>query len=627
MLLCGLAVIAALYFSREILLPFALAVLLSFLLAPFVTRLERWKCPRIAAVLFVVTLSFAILGLLSSSIVRQLYDLAYRLPDYKVNLINKTQVFRSEGDSVFKRMTDAFTDVLEHVSPNENQPRIDISKPDVVQPRPLIKVGGPRADSSHANKRVDQPGLASEKKASEPIRVEIIERHSINAMTRGFLERILGPLGVALIVIVFVVFMLLEREDLRDRLIFLVGSRQINLTTQALDDAAHRLSRYLLMQFAINAVFGLVIAVGLFFIGLPNALLWGVMATVLRFVPFIGPWITTIIVMALSLAVFAGWTRPILVLSLFLLNELVTGNILEPWLYGASTGISKIGILVSAVFWTWLWGPVGLVIATPLTVCLTVIARYVPQMVFLNKLLSTQEVLPPPERFYQRLLALAPEEAMDVAEEYLKENSLEALYDKVLLPALSLAERDRHQGDLDELRQRLIMDTMRELIDDLGARAKRTLAEKQEATMDGIAPTATVEPQPVSVLCLPAQNEADEIAGIMLAQLLEAHGVKALALSAITLVGEMLEQVTEQSAGIVCVSANPPFAATHARYLSKRLRPKFPELRIVVGLWQTGGSLKNAQARLAATGIDKFATTLTEATEQVVHLALGFKNR
>ena len=329
--------------------------------------------------------------------------------------------------------------------------------------------------------------------------------------------------------------------------------------------------------------------------------------------------------MALSLAVFDGWTRPILVLSLFLINELVSNNILEPWLYGASTGISKIGILVSAVFWTWLWGPVGLVMATPLTVCLTVIARYVPQMAFLNKLLSTARDTPAAERFYQRLLALDPEEAIDVVEEYLKENSLEALYDTVLLPALSLAEQDRHQGDLDELRQRLIMDTMRELVDDLGARAKQTLVKEREANTDEIAPAATVAPQDIPVLCLPAQDEADEIAGMMLAQLLEARGVKALALSTKTMVGEMLAQVTEQAAGIVCVSANPPFAATHARYLCKRLRPKFPDLRIVVGLWQTSGSTKKSQERLAATGIDKFVTTLAEATEQVAHLASGFQ--
>ena len=291
-LLCGVAVVAALYFSRGILLPFALAVLLSFLLAPFVKRLERHRCPRIAAVLLVVTLSFAGIGILSSLMARQVYDLAYSLPDYKVNLINKTQAFRSEGDGVFKKLTDAFTDVIENVSPKEDQKRSEISKPGEVPLPEARQAAGPRANANRDRSPADQPGPADEKKVPEPIRVEIVDRLSANEITRSFLTQVLGPLGTAAIVIVFVVFMLIEREDLRNRLIYLIGSRQLNLTTQALDDAALRLSRYLLMQFAINAVFGLVIAVGLFFIGVPNALLWGVMAAVLRFIPFVGPWIT-----------------------------------------------------------------------------------------------------------------------------------------------------------------------------------------------------------------------------------------------------------------------------------------------------------------------------------------------
>ena len=281
-LLCGVAVIAALYFSREILLPFALAVLLSFLLAPFVTRLERWKFPRVAAVLLVVTLSFASLGILSSAIVRQLYDLAYRLPDYKVNLINKTQAFRSEGDGVFKKLTDAFTDVLENVSPKENPKRPEISKPDEVhharhprlpaRPRIPVVIMGWLINWDSPTKRRPPSQSVSKLSIGFPS----------TKLPEDFLAQVLGPLGTAAIVIVFVIFMLIEREDLRNRLIYLIGSRQLNLTTQALDDAARRLSRYLLMQLAINAVFGLVIAAGLFFIGLPNALLWGVMAAVLQ---------------------------------------------------------------------------------------------------------------------------------------------------------------------------------------------------------------------------------------------------------------------------------------------------------------------------------------------------------
>jgi predicted PurR-regulated permease PerM len=597
-LLCCVAVIAALYLAKDILLPFALAILLTFLLAPFVTRLEQWKFPRLLAVLLVVAVSFSGLGVLSSVVAHELYDVADHLPDYKANIVNKVNAFRSGGGGIVKKVTDSLADVLE-------------------APRPP-------AGSSLDQGLTAPPGADAGKKVVQPVLVEVVSRFSANQITRSILGPILSPLGTAAIVIVLVVFMLLKREDLRNRLIHLMGSRQLNVTTQALDDAGSRLSRYLVMQLLINTAYGLVIAVGLYFIGLPNPLLWGVLTALLRFVPYVGPWIAAVIPIALSLAIFDGWTRPLLVVGLFVLNELVSNNVLEPWLYGASTGISSIGILVSAAFWTWLWGPVGLVMATPLTVCLTTLGRYVPPLAFLNTLLSDQEALSPAERFYQRLLALDPEEAVEVAEDYLEEHSLQALYDTVLLPALSLAEEDRHHGDLDDLKERLILDTLRELVDDLGARAKRDVAA-EEASTDGLAAAAVVAPRDIAVLCLPARDEADEIAGMMLAQLLEARGVKAAVLSTRTLVGEMLTDVVEQGAGVVCVSALPPLAARHASYLCKRLRPKFPKLAIVVGLWQMGGGTKKAEERLAATGIDKFVTTLAEATEQLAQLASSHK--
>ncbi len=273
------------------------------------------------------------------------------------------------------------------------------------------------------------------------------------------------------------------------------------------------------------------------------------------------------------------------------------------------------GILVSAVFWTWLWGPVGLILATPLTVCLSVMGRYVPQLSFFNTLLSEDEVLPPESRFYQRLLAIDPEEASDIAEEYLAENSLESLYDKVLLPALSMAEQDRHDGNLDETKQRFIYSTMRELVEDLGIKAKQ-LADEASSNEPIEVPHRAFPP----VLCLPARDEADEIAGVMLGQLLEAKGVRVVLLSAHSLSGEMLEQVAEEKPGVICISALPPMAATHARYLCKRLRPKFPRMKVVVGLCETSCSTKKAQARLVETGIDQVITTLAEATQQLSQL-------
>jgi hypothetical protein len=322
---------------------------------------------------------------------------------------------------------------------------------------------------------------------------------------------------------------------------------------------------------------------------------------------------------AISLAVFDGWLQPALVLALFIVNELVINNVIEPWLYGSSTGISTIGILTSAVFWTWIWGPIGLVLATPLTVCLTVVGRYVPQLAFFNIMLSDQEALPPHSRFYQRLLALDPEEATEVAEDYLATTSLAELYDVVLLPALSLAEQDRHQENLDDAKQTFILQTTREIVQEMGERTAK--AADQAEDISERAPC--IEPtESAVVLCLPARDEADELAGMMLTQLLCQRGIAARVVSTRALSGEMIEQIQAESSAAVCISALPPSAATHARYLCKRLKPRFPQVRIVVGLWQTGSIGTKTQERLTATGIDHLVTTLADAMielERAVH--------
>ena len=459
---CAVVAIAALYFAKEVLLPLALAILLSFLLAPLVTRLEKWGSRRIPAVLVVVAVAFSALGGLGYLLAYQIYDIAYRLPEYKDNIVAKVESFQGNGDGVVGRVSEALDDVKKKIT-HKDGPVVSSKQSPTSEP--------PIKDSEAVATAGTQPVANDD--VLRPMPVEVVNEVSARQIAENILGPIISPLGTAAMVVVFVVFMLIERENLRNRVIHLIGSRQLNIATQALDDAASRVSRYLLMQLIVNAAFGFVVAVGLFFIGLPNALVWGVLAAVLRFVPYIGPWIAATIPIVLAAAIFEGWTRPLLVLALFVVNELISNNVVEPWLYGSSTGISTMGILVSAVFWTWLWGPIGLVMSTPLTVCLTVMGRYVPQLSFLNTLLSDEEVLPPEARFYQRLLALDPEEAADIAEEYLKENSLESLYDKVLLPALSLAEQDRHQGDLDETKERFILNAMRELVDELGTKAKQ----------------------------------------------------------------------------------------------------------------------------------------------------------
>ena len=348
-------------------------------------------------------------------------------------------------------------------------------KSQTINPKTLASTIPPNTNES-------SPYLTKRRHFKKPVPVEIVESLSVTEIAQGILGPLISPLASAAIVTVFVIFILLKREDLRNRFIHLIGGEQLNLTTQALDDAAGRVSRYLLMQLIINSAYGLVIYIGLALIGLPNALLWGALTAVLRFVPFVGPWIGALMPIAISLAVFDSWSEPTLVVGLFMANELITNNIIEPWLYGSSTGISTIGILAAAVFWGWIWGPVGLVMATPLTVCLTVVGRYVPQLAFLNTMLSDQDALPPQARFYQRLLAIDPEEATEVAEEYLATSSLAELYDTVLLPALSLAEQDRHQGALDEAKQQFVHQTTREIVEEFGERISKAASENDKGS-------------------------------------------------------------------------------------------------------------------------------------------------
>lgn len=304
-----------------------------------------------------------------------------------------------------------------------------------------------------------------------------------------------------------------------------------------------------------------------------------------------------------------------LVVGLFIANELISNNVFEPWLYGTSTGISTIGIVISAVFWTWLWGPVGLVLATPLTVCLTVIGRHVPQFAFINKLLSDDAVLPAHLRLYQRMLALDPEEAYEVAEEHLRGNSLTSLYDKVILPALRLAEQDRHHDRLDEPKQDFIVHTVGDLIEEFGTEEEERLAEEDSSE------NGESRNKYISILCVPARDEADGLAGKMLAQLLEQRGMDCHVVMTKSLASETVEHARERNASVVCISAMPPFAATHARYLVKRLRPHFGQLRILVGLWHMEGSSKKSEKRLLAAGVDHCVTTLSDAVTYLEQLA------
>jgi predicted PurR-regulated permease PerM len=609
-LISAAVIIAGLYFAREVILPIALAVLISFLLAPLVNRLERWRLGRVPSVVIVVMLTLAVLATVSFVVAKQTLDLAERLPDYRQNIKDKMQRLRQSGGK-FGRSLQGF----------------EVIQEEVIAPRPASVPASTQAAALDPNRPPlkDAVMTVAGEKTDKPIAVEVMERKPPAIQSfRTNVAPWLAPIGTAGVVVVFVVFMLLQRQDLRDRIIRLLSTRaQLTITTQAMDDAATRISRYLLMQLVVNVTYGIPIGIGLWAIDVPKAFLWGLLATLLRFIPYIGPWIAAIPPLLLAFAAFPGWWPLILTVALFITVELISNNVVEPWLYGASTGLSPTAILISAVFWTWLWGPVGLLMSTPLTVCLVVLGKYVPRLGFLDILLGDEPVMSLPMRVYQRLLAFDQEEATDLIDEHIAKETkpLAEVYDEVLVPALRMAERDRHDGKLDEDRQQFIRRAMKEIVEDLGDRHElpdTQVSTTAEAGRSGNGDSeAAAQHDQAAVICLPARDEADEIVGMMVSQILEKNGVRARHASVTSLASEMVEAVDRTGANFVCISALPPSAVAHARYLCKRLRVKRNDLTLVIGLWTSKIDAREIQAKLGCGDNDRVVTSIADA---VAHL-------
>lgn len=582
--------IIALYFGQDILIPLALAALLSFALAPLVSRLRRLGLPRVPAVLGVVFLAFAAIGGFGLLVGSQLSQLTDNLPVYQQNIRAKIRALQAATPS--GGLIDQATEMLHELGQELQQAQ------QTERSTSSARAGGQvtieRAADEPITVRVQEP---------DPTPFEVIESVALP---------LLAPVGTAGIVVVFVIFMLLEREDLRDRLIRLVGGGDLHRTTEALNEAAGRVSRFLLMQLVVNATYGIPIGVGLWLIGIPNALLWGVLATVLRFVPYVGPFIAALFPIALAVAVDPGWSLVLWTVALFLALELVSNNVVEPWLYGASTGISTVAILVAAIFWTTLWGPVGLLLSTPITVCLAVLGRYVPHLSFLDVLLGSDPVLTPPERFYQRMLVGDLEEGEEIAEEFLARHSLAAFYDEVALPALRLAESDRHRKLLVGERRALVTDSVVGVVADLADH------EDDQGHQEAPLPIAwTGKP----VLCIAGRTGLDRAAAAMLAQLLERRGIGARVLSPDAIGPEGVAALDLDGVELVCLSYLGASAVAHARQACRRLRRRAGSIPVMVGLWN--GQLDQAKDEEPTVGLgaDLVATSLTQAVEQIAELA------
>ncbi len=590
-LLLTVSVVAALWVGKIILIPLALAALLAFLLSPVVRRMERW-IGRTVAILLVVTFVAASTGFAGYVVTRQVIDLAAKLPDYKANIQTKLRSFQGKKGGSLSRVTETLEELkkeLPGATKEETEPTPTKAAPERAVP------------------------------------VKVVEEQSFLGDTiQTFLGSLMGALGTGGLVLLLVVFMLLQREDLRGRFIRLIGQGRISAITRAMDDASQRVSRYLLMQLVINVTYGIAIGAGLYFIGIPNAILWGGLAIVLRFIPYVGPWVAAAFPILLSLAISDRWEMPLFTLSLFLVIELISNNVMEPWLYGSSTGVSSMALIVGAVAWTWLWGPIGLVLATPLTVCLVVMGRHVPKLQYLSVLLSDEQALAPHEECYHRMLATDQDAAISFVDSYLTANSLTQLYDSVLIPVLTAAEVDHRRESLDAEQLTAMHQSLRDLVEDFATRP--AVESKVPADTHTAETGGNAEPSPrCRVLCLPSRSVRDEISAEMLTQLLTQQSFVAGYESAQLTSGELIDRVDKSGADAVCISVVPPSTVIHARYLCVRLRQRYPLLRIVVGLWGATEGVADSAHRLRASGADEVVVSFAEAVVQLgkisAHLA------
>jgi predicted PurR-regulated permease PerM len=584
--LLGLLLVTAfLFWAKEVLIPIALAILLTFILTPAVSALQRRGLGRILSVLVVVSLTFVLLGGITWMISVQIASLARNLTAYQGNIETKLHALGAEG-GMWSR---------------------------------LIHLGDDMSQNLGAEQKESvSPGTSVE----NPLFVRLVP---------SSLSRVLdaaGPMARALadtfLVVVLSIFMLIQRENLRNRVVRLFGHGSLIVTTRALDEGARRISRYLIMQVVINAGFGLALSAGVFVIGLyagpagwglrSYALLWGFFAFCLRFVPYVGTWLAAGLLLVFSFATLPGWGLLFTVFLLFLGLELVAANVAEPTLFGHSTGSSPVALLLAAAFWAWLWGPVGLVLSTPLTVILVVVGKYVPQLEFFEVLLGDEPALRTELTFYQRLVARDQDEAGELIEEYLQTHSTETVYEDILLPTLVQARIDRSRDQLDDDDLHYVYDCVHDVLEELAPLEQERLMARRVSAGE---PVPAVVPR-MYVLGCPARDRGDELALTMLKHLLLPQGFSVEVISSRVLTAELLERVSKECPRIVCIGSLAPAGLSRARYLCKRLRLQCPQLKIAVGRWGDTEILERTQQRLHAAGADFVAITLRDTRTQIL---------
>ena len=546
--------VASFYFAREILVPIALAVLLSFVLVPLVKLLQRVRIPRPFAVLLAVGAALAVAISLGTMVMLQVNQLISDLPRYQTTLGQKVHSLRDTlGPSgVLKGASNVLKDLGQELETNNSE------KPPVV---------------SHS--------LAQRDGATTPIPVEV--HQPVPGASETFvavLQPLVGPFTTTGIVLVFVTFFLFQREDLRNRFIRLVGSGDIERTTTALDDAGRRLGKLFATQLILNAIFGLVIGSGLALIGVPSAPLWGLLAMILRFVPYIGAVLAAVLPLTLAAAVDADWRMAIWTISLYAVVEVVMGQVVEPFIYGRNAGLSPVAIVISAAFWTWLWGPLGLLMSTPLTLCLAVLARHVDRLQFIDIMIGDQPALTPQQAAYQRMLTGDPVEAIEQARAFLKEGTVLSYYDDIVVGALRLAQADAEQGRLDDARLEKIFNTVSDTVEDLSE------LRNSETSKENLSeyPSTNVNVVPLSrgdfgkqVYCIPGLGRLDDCAVLLLADALKRQGIDARVAGATT-------AIENNKATSICLCYLEDVSQARLDYAVRKLSRSVPAARIVVCL-------------------------------------------
>jgi predicted PurR-regulated permease PerM len=548
------AVVLILFFARDLLILFAFALMLAFLLAPAVSFLEARRAPRVVAVGITGALAFTIICGVGYVVARQLLDVARDLPAYSLNIQKKIVSLHFPVEQSLEKAFIAVEDISGDLA-----------------------TGGGNATAG-AQQPVAQ---------AQPVRIVDTNRSQLQSAVE-FLMRFLRPVGTFGVVIVFTTYLLMEREDLRRRILLLAGIGRIRLMNQALQDAATRISKFLFFQVTVNAAYGALFGIGLYLIGVPNATFWGVLAGILRMVPYVGTGVGLVLPLVVCVAISSSWGPPLLLVGFFLLLELTTTNIVEPWVFRSRTGISALALLTMAIFWTLLWGWPGLVLSTPLTVCIVVLGRYVPRMSFLHALLGADVELSVDALFYERLLAMDQQEARAVANRFLEGKPLVELYDSVVIPALGLVEQDRHQGVFDDVGCSFFFLSIGELVAEL-----TDYHQRETAGSALVAPLFGTQ-EDFAVVCISASDQADELTTHMLVQLMERASNQTLYLPA-SVSDEILDSLAHEPNTVIFISALPPFAFSQARAICQRVRSHLPQNRIVIGLWNRSEELDRNQ--------------------------------